>query len=119
MMRTMSNSISRSTMVSLPSLTGEPSYQGVLEKKGMGIFYKPWARRQFFYFREERTLAYQRDATFRGAVVICHDSTAREVPPKDAGGKNFAFEIYVYKHVGDGKFDKTKKRYDLINDVDK
>lgn len=111
MMKAISNSFSLLNGQRSPSFVNfaeEVALSGELEKKGMGMFFKPWAKRHFVYYRESRTLTYTREGSYRGAVVIDEIFAVKDIPENEADGKEFVFEVFCYKRLPQGV--DTKRR---------
>lgn len=90
-----------------------------MEKQALGaLLYKPWARRMFVYNEETRVLLYktvndnESSSITKGSVCVDKED-ARPVSKADSG-RDYAFEIYVFKinASGDGT-DSTRRRYAL------
>jgi hypothetical protein len=78
-----------------------PPLQGVLEKKGLGWFYRPWATREFSFDEHSRILTYRKpsdchNGEVRGKVKIDDSKPIIEISAVEADGKVNAFEVPVF-----------------------
>ena len=68
---------------------------GSLEKKGWaGLVYRPWNKRNFRFSPSDKTLKYyDLQLKQRGALLLVENSVVSPVEPRDADGKDYAFEV--------------------------
>ena len=71
---------------------------GVLEKRGLGSFYKPWSLRRFRYHRPSKMLQYfDLDGAFKGSVFVDTTTFVQVVSADEADGRRFAFRVMCWK----------------------
>jgi hypothetical protein len=66
--------------------------KGFLVKRGMGLFFRPWAVRHFI-LEVNQTLSYYCGNECKGTLAL-DGASVRLVPPEEANGNIFAFEVY-------------------------
>jgi len=69
--------------------------KGFLVKRGMGLFFRPWALRHFI-LEVNQTLSYYCGDECKGTLAL-DGASVRIVPPEEANGNLFAFEVYNLK----------------------
>ena len=68
--------------------------EGVLNKKGMGTFYRPWAERNFVLSADHRLAYFDPQKNVQRGNLKIHGGKVRRVEPGEADGRRFAFELY-------------------------
>ena len=66
--------------------------EGLLNKKGMGTFYRPWNSRRF-NFNEEFDLCYYDDNNILKGTLKLKGAQVKAIEPSEAEGKDNCFEI--------------------------
>lgn len=82
----------------MSATTGSNFYyarKGFLVKRGMGILYRPWALRHFV-LEVNQTLSYYCGNECKGTLTL-DGASIRRVPPEEANGNMYAFEVYNLK----------------------
>ena len=94
------------------SFSGVPAKcMGTLDKQGMGTIYKPWSRRQFSYIESSRTVVYKTLSGDQKGSVKVDTTPAKLLTTAEAGGRQFAFEIFVFKYKSRDECDTVRRRY--------
>lgn len=92
-----------------------PPISGILEKKGLGWLYRPWAKRDFLYNPKTSHLTYSFEGVHKGTVALDNKFKAKLIPPEKANGKNCAFEVMCYKILENGEKSNQLKRYEMFS----